>query len=127
MREGAKSERSGQVTKVDDLKKKRFLWGLLLAWLPWLPSAIGLANVFRGISTERATGLAVVAGGFTEMFLLIGLVAMMVFAIGAIVLLARAFVPGHWFRSAVGLMSMGFSALMILFIGLFCWMVAHPR
>jgi len=66
-----------------------------------------------------------VAGGFTEMFVLIGLFATMVFAIGAIVLLARAFVPGHWLRTSVAVVSMGFSVLMILFIGLFCWMVAH--
>ena len=110
---------------MEDLKKKRFLWGLFLAWLPWLPTIVGLANAFRDISTERATGLAAVAGGFSEMFVLTGLLATLAFAIASIVLLSRALVPGHWFRTLVAVVSMGFSALMILIAGFFCWLVTR--
>ena len=28
---------------MDDQKKKRFLWGVVLAWVPWIPTLIGLA------------------------------------------------------------------------------------
>jgi hypothetical protein len=48
----------------DDAQKKRFLWGVLLAWIPFfffiLPAFF---NAFREISTQKATGLGAVAGG----------------------------------------------------------------
>jgi len=110
---------------VDDLKQKRFLWGLLLVWLPLLPTLVGLANAFGHIFTGRATGIAVVAGGFTEMFVSIGFLATLVFAFGSIIFLARSFEPGHWLRTSMAVVSMGFSILIILFTGLFCWMIAR--
>ena len=58
---------------MDELKQKRFLWGIALAWAPWVPTMIGLASAFRGISNTKATGLAAVAGGFTETYVLVGL------------------------------------------------------
>ena len=84
---------------MDPLKKKRFLWGVLLAWVPWLPTLIGVGNAFRGISAEKATGLAAVAGGLTETFLSFGLLATVVFEVGAIILLVRAFERGHSLRN----------------------------
>ena len=57
---------------MDDLKKKRFLWGAALAWAAWVPTLIGLGNAFSGISREKATGLAAVAGGLVEMFVVWG-------------------------------------------------------
>jgi len=51
----------------DTLNKKRFLWGLLLAWAPWVPTVIGIGYLFVGLSDSKATGLAVVVGGMVEL------------------------------------------------------------
>jgi hypothetical protein len=107
---------------MDPLKKKRFLWGVLLAWAPWLPAMIGLGNAFRGISSEHATGLAAVAGGLTEMLVLVGLTATVVFEVGAIVLLVRAFEGGHWLRSLFSALSICLSGLMLLLLGMYLWL-----
>ena len=39
-----------------ELKTKRFVWGVLLAWLPWIPIGIVFINSFNGISEEKAGG-----------------------------------------------------------------------
>jgi len=107
---------------MDSLKKKRFLWGRLLAWAPWLPTTIGLGFVFRGIAAEKATGLAAVAGGLTETFLLFGLLAAVVFEVTAIILLASAFASGHWLRSSFSVVSLLLSGLMLFLVGVFLWL-----
>jgi len=107
---------------MDPLKKKRFLWGLLLAWAPWLPTLVGLANTFRGIAAEKATGIGVIACGLAETFLLFGLISTVVFEVAAIFFLARAFEPGRWLRSLVLALSVCASALMLCFFGLFLWL-----
>jgi len=107
---------------MDDGKKKRFFWGLLLVWTPWLPTLIGLANAFRGISTEKATGLGAVAGGFTELFVTVGLISTVVYQVVAIVLFGRAFEKGHWFRNLFSAVSIAFSALLLLLTCGFVWL-----
>jgi uncharacterized membrane protein len=87
------------------MKKRLYLWGLLLVWTPWLPTLIGLVIVFRGISSEKATGIAVLAGGLYELFLTIGVISTVVFQIVAIVLFARSFESGHWLRNAFSAIS----------------------
>jgi len=103
-------------------EEKRFLWGVLLAWAPWLPTIVGLGYAFRGISAEKATGLAAVAGGLTEAFLLLGLLITLVFEVVAIILLLRAFEFGHWLRSLLSAFSIFSSGLMLLLFGLFLWL-----
>src|SRR5437899_12068045 len=49
-----------------DQDRKRFAWGVGLAWLPLLSLVPGLFSAFRGVSQEKATGLAAVAGGLAE-------------------------------------------------------------
>src|SRR6202022_1396115 len=44
-----------------DRGRQWFFWGMVLAWMPLIPLLIGLFNAFRGIPTEKATGLAAVA------------------------------------------------------------------
>jgi len=34
--------KAGNRLNVDDLKKRRFLWGVALAWTPWVTTLIGL-------------------------------------------------------------------------------------
>jgi hypothetical protein len=114
----------------DALKQKRFLWGVALAWAPWVPTLIGLRSVFTGISNTKATGLAALAGGFAEMYVMVGLVATVICEVSATVLLFRAFSAGHGVRSAFSALSICMSALMLL---LFClslwllWFASHHR
>lgn len=110
---------------VDDQKRRRFLWGVGLAWAPWIPTIIGLAQAFRGIAKEKATGLAAIAGGLTETLALFGLVATMAFEVGAIALLFAALDREHWFRSLFSVVSICLSALMLLCTAFYVWFVWH--
>jgi hypothetical protein len=116
---------------MDPLKRRRALWGILLAWTPWLPTIVGLGYAFRGISAEKATGLAAVAGSLTETFLSFGLLATVIFEVGAITLLFRAFERGHWLRNLILVFSLCLSGLMLLLFGSFLWLswfrVHHPN
>jgi hypothetical protein len=51
----------------DEVRKKRFLWAVLLVWTPWIPIAIGLGNTLFSIPRQKATGIGIVAGGLTEL------------------------------------------------------------
>ena len=63
-------------SRTDDVKGKRFLWGVLLAWIPFFFFVLpAFFNAFREISTPKATGLGAVAGGFTEAFATFGFAA----------------------------------------------------
>jgi len=107
---------------VDELKQKRFLWGVALAWAPWVPTMIGLGSAFRGISNTKATGLAAVAGGFAETYVLVGLAATLICEVSAMALLFRAFSRGHGVRSALSVLSICMSGLMILVFCLSLWL-----
>ena len=107
---------------MDEPKKKRFLWGVALAWAPWIPTVMGIGSAFRGISEQKATGLGAVAGGVAEMFALWGIFATLISQVAAIVLLFRAFSPGHWARSLFSVLSICLSGLMLLLVGLFLWL-----
>src|SRR5438445_10109680 len=47
-------------------KRKWFVWGTLVTCVLSIPIVIGMAQSFRGILAEHATGLAAVAGGLAE-------------------------------------------------------------
>ncbi len=106
---------------MDEIKKRRFLWGVALAWAPWVPTLVGIGYAFRGISEQKATGLGAIAGGLSELFVLYGVGAILVGQVAAIVLLIRAFSPGHWVRSLFSVLSICLSGLMLLLVGLFFW------
>jgi hypothetical protein len=107
---------------VDELKKKRFLWGVALAWVPWIPIAIGLGDALIGISRQKAIGIGAVAGGLTELFVVWGVGAILIAQVTALVFLSRAFSPGHWARSLFSVISICLSGLMLLLVGLFLWL-----
>ena len=107
----------------DELRQKRFLWGVALAWAPWVPMMIGLSYLFRAIWNSKATGLAVVAGGFAEGYVLVGMAATLICEVSAIGLLFRAFSRGHGVRSAFAVLSVCVSGLMILFFCLSLWVL----
>lgn len=109
-------------TQANAIKRKRFLWGALLAWIPFLflllPTAI---RFFGSLSSQKATGLGAVAGGISESLATFGLAVTVVFEVCAIVLLVRAFSRGHAARSLFSLLSLCCSGLIILFLGVFLW------
>jgi hypothetical protein len=111
----------------DDLKQKRFLWGAALAWAPSIPMLISLGYFFIGISNSKATGLAAVAGGFAEMYILVGLAATIICEVSAMALLFRAFSRGHGVRSAFSVLSICVSSLMILLFCLSVWLLWFQR
>src|ERR1700686_5917038 len=80
--------------QTDGIKRKRFLWGVGLAWTPFLFLIIPLFSAFRGIAREKATGLAVVGGGLVEFFSTFGLAATLVFEGAAIMPLLRNILRG---------------------------------
>ncbi|MFZ0318248.1 MAG: hypothetical protein WAL56_03905 [Candidatus Sulfotelmatobacter sp.] len=103
----------------DELKKKRFLWGVVLAWVPWAPILVGLAH---SLLRQRATGIGAVAGGLTEIFVVWGVGAIVIGQVVAMILLLRAFSSGHWMRSFFVIVSGLLSALMLILVGLFLWL-----
>jgi hypothetical protein len=106
----------------DELRHERFLWGVVLAWAPWVPMMIGLSYLFRGMRNSKAIGVAAVAGGFAEGYVLVGLAATLICKIGAMALLFRAFSRGHVVRSVFSVLSICVSGLMILLFTLSLWM-----
>jgi len=89
-----------------DQDKKRFVLGLGLAWVPVVVAVVpGLINAFRGVGQEKATGIAVVAGGYAESLATFGLVAFVLCQVVALVLLARGVRREQWGRSLVAVVS----------------------
>lgn len=109
--------------QTDDMKKKRFLWGVCLAWVPFLflfiPSAIGIFSAFRGFASEKATGLAAVAGGLTEFYSTFGLATTLVFEVAAIILLLRTLSGGRPLRALFSVISVCCGIFMLGVVGLF--------
>ena len=117
---GAEAGEGGEVG-VEELKKKRFIWGVFLAWVPWIPTLIGLGYAFRGISEQKATGLGAVAGGLAEMFVVWGIGSMIISQVAAIIWLYRAFSGEHWMRNVVSALSICLSGLMLVVVCSFLW------
>lgn len=106
----------------DALRRKRFLWGLLLAWAPWVPTMIGVGYLFIGINNSRATGLAAVAGGMAELLVWWGVAAMFVSQIAAIVWLVRSLSSrGIWY-SVIAVVSIMASAVTLLLLCTFLFL-----
>jgi hypothetical protein len=116
--------------QTNDIKRKRFLWGVCLAWAPFLfLLIIGISSAFNGIAREKATGLAAVAGGLVEFFATFGLAATLVFEVAAIVLLLRTFSGGRQVRALVSVISICCSGFMLTILSLFLWVFvfrSHP-
>ena len=109
---------------MDELAKKRFLWGALLAWMPTaVLLTLVLPNMFREFANQRQTGLGAIAGGLSEYFLTFGLVATLAFSIISIVLLLRSFSRGHWLRSLFSALSICLSMLLIALCSLYIWVM----
>ncbi len=105
-----------------DARKSRFVWGLVLVWAPAIPLIIGMSNVFRGISENKATGLGAVAGGLIEAYLIFGFIAALIFQAAGIVLLARSFSEGRRAQAFFSLISIAWSMFALFLAGVFLWL-----
>lgn len=101
---------------------KRFLWGMALVWAPWIPILIAFGSVLYQMSRVKATGIGAVAGGFSEIFLMYGVVGTFVAQMFAIVLLSRSLAPGRPLRNFFSIVSLCLSVLMIVIITVFLWL-----
>jgi len=108
---------------VDDRKRKWFLWGIVVAWAPFIPTIIGMSYTFRGVAEQKATGIGAIAGGLAEAYMVFGLVLTVVSQVGAIVLLIRSFSGEKWMRSVVALFSIAWCTLMLFLFGVFQWIL----
>ena len=113
---------------MDDLKRKRFLWGVLLAWSTFPPVLYGCAHSLRGISQQKATGLAAVAGGLAEGLVPYGLLLIIVAQVTAIVLLVRGFAAEHTGRSVISAVSVCWSVLTLFLLAMLVFLyLKMPR
>ena len=120
---------SGGSTLSHDRKRTWFIWGAVLTCILSLPLIVGMFSSFRGISTEKATGLAAVAGGLAEAYLTFAFVLTFLLPIAAILLLSRSFAKGHQVRSLLSLLCIGWNAVLLALAGLYVWLylVYLPR
>src|SRR4029077_320691 len=95
-----------------DIKRKCFVLGALLAWGPWV---VFFYQAAGSISSNKATGLGAVAGGLPALF--IGSVGVLVVEVSAIVLLLRASSRGNSTRTGFAVLSICVSLLMISIFG----------
>jgi Na+-driven multidrug efflux pump len=106
----------------NDPNRKRFLWGMVLAWAPGIPIIIGVLYSFRGISGQKATGIGAVAAGFSEVFFTFGLLLIFILSVAGMVLLGRSFSRGHRTRAFFSVLSICWSTFMLSIFGLFVWL-----
>ena len=106
-------------------QKKRFRYGLLLAWVPLIffivPTAIGIIRAIAQVSSEKATGLGAVAGGVAEVAATFGLVVIVASEVVGIVMLVRTSSRNHPIRTVFAIVSVVCSGLLLLVLGLFLW------
>lgn len=108
--------------------RNRFFTGVLLAWVPFFLFLVpALLNAFRGVATNKATGLGAVAGGFAESFVIFGFAALLMVEVMAIVFSARSFSKVSGLRRVLSVASICCSLLLIATMGIFVWLVVYLR
>jgi hypothetical protein len=111
---------------MEDLKKRRFLWGMLLAWsslVALVPLLYGFYDSFQKYSEQKATGLGAVAGGLAEAFLSYGLLLAAIAQLTAILHLVRGFSLDSTGRTVLSVVSICWSLLTLLLIGSTVWLL----
>ena len=112
----------------DSSTKIRFMVGVLLAWVPFLLFVLPIfASVFRGLSTNKATGLGAVAGGVSEALVMFGFTSLIVTQIAAIFLLVRSFQKGHALRGVLSALTICCSSLLLAVGVLFAWILIRTH
>lgn len=100
----------------DALTDRRFLGGLLLAWVPWIPIVIWMGYF---ISTSKATGLAALIGSLVELLVWWGIAAVFISQIAAIIWLIRSISSANILRSLMASVSMIACAMTLFLVGAF--------
>lgn len=107
-----------------DNKRKQFLWGVTLAWIPFfflaIPTVRGIYHAFQ--SAEKATGLGIIGDGLLGVFATFGLVVTGVFELLAVYYLLRSIHGGRAPRTMVAAFSLCCSVVMLAVAGLFVWL-----
>ena len=103
--------------------KKKWLWGMTFAWIPFIPTIIGIFNSFKGIAENKATGLAAVAGGLAEGYAALGLMLTLMMPVAAIVLLGKSLSRLHPMRPVLSWLSICGSVLVLVLSGLSIWVL----
>jgi len=101
---------------MNDVNTRRFWWGVVLSWAPWIPPLTGLAIALRRMSHEKSTGLAVVSVGLAESFVFWGVLSIIAAQAAATVFLFRSFERGHPMRSVVSTISICLSGSTVLLV-----------
>ena len=78
-----------------DIDRKKFVWGVVLAWGPIALFMVGMVRAMLAISRQRTSGLGAVAGGLSEALATYGLLVSFASLIFAIVLLVRTISQGQ--------------------------------
>jgi len=100
-----------------------FLWGMVLAGLSSIPFITLFFTAFKGISQEKATGLAAVAGGLTEGYVMFGLLLSFLLPVAAIVLLGKSFSGSNRTRRLFSVLFIGWSSFILLLYSLGGWLL----
>jgi hypothetical protein len=109
--------------ETDRVAPRRFLWGVALAWLPFLAILLpAVMTSFRGLSAEKATGLAAIAGGLGEALATFGLGAALTFEIVALILLLRSLSGSGPRRIFLSALSLGCSVFVLAVLAFFIWL-----
>ena len=101
---------------VEQVGKKRFRYGVALAWLPFIFMVPGFMSAFRWILSSKATGLGAVVAGLAEGMIPVGFASMLVLQIMAVVMLRRSFSQEHRFRRFVMMVSLICCAFTLLLL-----------
>jgi hypothetical protein len=110
--------------ETEDAKSRRFLWGVLLVWGPFILVTLpGLFYAFRGVSEQRATGMGAIAGIMAEGYATFGLIVGFAFQVYAIILLVRTFSKEHLARGFFSIISISCSVCTLLVSSLSVWAV----
>jgi hypothetical protein len=106
-----------------DRQRKSFFWGTVLTGTLSIPLIIVFFNAFRGISAEKATGLAAVAGGLAEAYVTLGVLLSLGLPVVAIILLLRSLSAGYPTRALISILCICACALTLALASLFVWAV----
>jgi hypothetical protein len=102
-----------------DRKRKLFVWGMVLAWIPAIPILYWIITVVSAFH-QKQTGLTAVAGGLSYGALLI--VVLFVCPLIAVILLLKAFSTGHLLRATFSVFTICWSGLVLSLFSAYVWL-----
>jgi hypothetical protein len=109
-----------------DVNRKRFRYGVLLAWVPVLilvvPGILSMVSVF---DRSKTTGLGAVAGGWSQGFTMFGLVTFVAAQVAAIILLGKSFSETNRSQRWLAVLTIIVSLLFLAMCFGSLWLVYH--